>query len=255
MTRVAAGTVVFDVDAIAFDKDGTLVDLDAVWGPAGRAWVATAADGDDGMEAILADQLGLDLDTGHLVPGGMIAVGSVGQLYEATLAILIERSVETEKARSLAMAARSTAVMAADAQGQVPLGDVTGTLRRLQEAGLRLAVVSSDNRAAVDAAVMALGIRSLIDAVVAGDDGFDAKPAPDTLLEAARRLGRGAGADVVRRRLLGRCRSRSCRRDRGHRPGRRAHAGGPGSGDRGCARSRFTPGGVIFRPGPLRPEQ
>ena len=188
MTRVAAGTVVFDVDAIAFDKDGTLVDLDAVWGPAGRAWVATAADGDDGMEAILADQLGLDLDTGHLVPGGMIAVGSVGQLYEATLAILTERSVETEKARSLAMAARSTAVIAADAQGQVPLGDVTGTLRRLQEAGLRLAVVSSDNRAAVDAAVIALGIRSLIDAVVAGDDGFDAKPAPDTLLEAARRL-------------------------------------------------------------------
>ncbi|HEY6628184.1 MAG TPA: HAD family hydrolase [Acidimicrobiia bacterium] len=189
MTRVEAGSAIFEVDAIAFDKDGTLVDLDAVWGPAGRAWVATAAAGDDELEAILADRLGLDLVTGRLVPGGMIAVGSVNQIHEATLAILTEQGVEKEESQSLAKAARSTAVMAADAQGQVPLGDVAGTLMRLQEAGLRLAVVSSDNRAAVDAAILALGIRSLIDAVVAGDDGFDAKPAPDALLEAARRLG------------------------------------------------------------------
>jgi phosphoglycolate phosphatase len=189
VTLVEAGGAIFEVDAIAFDKDGTLVDLDAVWGPAGRAWVATAAAGDDDLEAILANRLGLDLDTGLLVPGGMIAVGSVGQLYEATLSILTEHGLDTEEAQRLALAARSTAIMAADAQGQVPLGDVSGTLRKLRAAGIRLAVVSSDNRGAVDAAILALGIRSLIDAVVAGDDGFDAKPAPDALLEAARRLG------------------------------------------------------------------
>ena len=32
----------FYVDAVAFDKVGTLIDLDAAWGPAAVAWVATA---------------------------------------------------------------------------------------------------------------------------------------------------------------------------------------------------------------------
>lgn len=188
MTQIEAGDAVFEVDAVAFDKDGTLVDLDAVWGPAGRAWVETAAAGDNDLIALLADRLGLDLDTGRLVPGGLIAVGSVGQLHQATLELLAERGVETDESERLAAAARSTAVMAADAQSQVPLGDVIGTFRRLETAGVRLAIVSSDNRSAVDAAVLALGIDAMVDAVVSGDEGLEPKPAPDSLLEAARRL-------------------------------------------------------------------
>jgi phosphoglycolate phosphatase len=189
VTRVEAGDFVFEVDAIAFDKDGTLVDLDAVWGPAGRAWVETAAAGDNDLLEVLADRLGLDLDTGRLVAGGMIAVDSVGQLHDATFDLLVEHGLKDDEARRRAAAARSTAILAADAQGQVPLGDVAGTFRRLHETGLRLAIVSSDNRVAVDAAVLALGIGQLVDAVVAGDDGLAPKPAPDALLEAARRLG------------------------------------------------------------------
>ena len=77
--------MVFDVDAVAFDKDGTLIDLDAAWGPAALAWVMTAASGDQVLEEKLAAGLGLDLATGHLVEGGLFAVGTVGQLYEATL--------------------------------------------------------------------------------------------------------------------------------------------------------------------------
>ena len=78
----------FDVDAVAFDKDGTLIDLDAAWGPAAHAWVVTAASGDLELERILADDLGLDLATGHLVEGGLFAVGTVGQLYDTTLEAL-----------------------------------------------------------------------------------------------------------------------------------------------------------------------
>jgi phosphoglycolate phosphatase len=69
------------------------------------------------------------------------------------------------------------------------LGDVTGTFRSLHEAGLQLAIVSSDDRSTVDSAIEALSIGSLLGALVTGDEGLDAKPAPDMLFEAARRLG------------------------------------------------------------------
>ena len=40
----------------------------------------------------------------------------------------------------------------------VALGDVAGTFRSLQEAGLRLAIVSSDDRSAIDSAIDALSV-------------------------------------------------------------------------------------------------
>jgi len=187
--RVEAGGVVFEVEAVAFDKDGTLIDLDAAWGPAARAWVETAAARHVRLRQDLAAQLGLDLDTGRLVTGGTFAVGTVGQLYETTLAVLSDHGVDGAEAQRAAAAARATSAIAGEAGNLVPLGDVAGTFRALNEAGARLAIVSSDDRTAIDAAVVALGIGSLLDAVVSGDEGFDPKPAPDVLTEAARRMG------------------------------------------------------------------
>jgi HAD superfamily hydrolase (TIGR01549 family) len=59
----------------------------------------------------------------------------------------------------------------------------------LDRAGVRLAIVSSDDRSAIDAAIDALGVEALVGAVVSGDQGLSPKPAPDALLEAAAILG------------------------------------------------------------------
>jgi len=187
VAKVTADDVMFNVDAVAFDKDGTLIDLDAAWGPAALAWVMTAASGDPALEETLASQLGLDLATGHLVIGGLFAVGTVGQLYEATLRALTEAG-DTD-ARASSDHAREMSALAGEKGNLVALGDVAGTFRSLQEAGLRVAIVSSDDRSAIDSAIEALGVGSLLDVVVAGDEGLDAKPAPAALHEAARRLG------------------------------------------------------------------
>jgi HAD superfamily hydrolase (TIGR01509 family) len=186
---VRAGSTVFEVEGVAFDKDGTLIDLDAAWGPAARAWVETAATGDVGLMEDLAGALGLDLETGHLMIGGIFAVGTVHQLYEKTLAVLSGHGVDDVESESAASAARTTSAIAGEAGNLVPLGDVAGTFRVLHAAGVQLAIVSSDNRNAIDAAIEALGIASLLDAVVSGDEGLAPKPAPDALSEAARRMG------------------------------------------------------------------
>ena len=64
--------------------------------------------------------------------------------------------------------ARRASAEAGEKGNLVALGDVVGTMRRLAEAGCRLAVVSSDDRSAIDSAIDALGIGSMLGAVVAG---------------------------------------------------------------------------------------
>jgi phosphoglycolate phosphatase-like HAD superfamily hydrolase len=187
MARLTAGGLDFDVDAVAFDKDGTLIDLDAAWGPAARTWVETAAGGDAGLMAVLAARLGLDLDQVHLVAGGLFAVGTVDQLQETTLDVLIEHGVPDGAAT--AAAARRASALAGEKGHLVALGDVSGALWLLSEAKVRLAIVSSDDRSAIEAAVEALGIGDLVEAIVSGDQGLAPKPAPDALLVAAGILG------------------------------------------------------------------
>lgn len=187
MPAVVVGGVRFDVDAIAFDKDGTLIDLDAAWGPAARAWVETASAGDAGLMADLASRMGLDLDEDHLVSGGLFAVGTVGQLYEATLEVLAEHGVTD--GRTIADTARHSSALAGERGNLVALGEVSGTMGALDAAGVKLAIVSSDDRSAIDAAIEALEVETLIGAIISGDQGLDPKPAPDALLEASALLG------------------------------------------------------------------
>jgi phosphoglycolate phosphatase len=184
---VAADGVTFEVDAVAFDKDGTLLDLDAAWGPAARAWVESAAAGDAGLMDALAGRMGLDMDRDHLVSGGLFAVGTVGQLYETTLEVLAEHGIA--EGVPIADAARHTSALAGEKGNLVALGDVSGTMGALDRAGVKLAIVSSDDRSAIDAAIEALEVGALIGAVVSGDQGLEPKPAPDALLEAAAVLG------------------------------------------------------------------
>lgn len=189
MTQIEAGDAAFDVAAIAFDKDGTLIDLDAAWGPAALRWVEIASGGEPTLMGDLATGLGLDLDTGRLVTGGIFAVGTVAQLHEKTLAILSSHGLAGEPAATRADQARATSALAGAEPNLVPLGEIGATFQSLSQAGLRLAIVSSDDRSAVDAAITALGVAALVDAVVSGDEDLDPKPAPDALLLAAVRLG------------------------------------------------------------------
>jgi alpha,alpha-trehalose phosphorylase len=97
-------------------------------------------------------------------------------------------------------AAKQALVARALARGDVEAfpGSVAW-LRRLRRAGVRTAVVSSSENCAQ--VLAAAGIADLFDArvdgVTAREHGITGKPAPDTFLEAARRLGVEPGRAVV----------------------------------------------------------
>ena len=78
------------------------------------------------------------------------------------------------------------------ARYEVDLPVVPGAVeavRRLAEAGFRLAVASSSNRELIDAVLRRLGLTELFEVTVSSEEVARGKPAPDVYLEAARRLG------------------------------------------------------------------
>ena len=78
MPTYIAGDVRFAADAIVFDKDGTLTDLDAAWVPRGARWVAEIERRTDPAVArAVAEAIGLDLNAGTAVAGGPVSGRSV----------------------------------------------------------------------------------------------------------------------------------------------------------------------------------
>jgi len=67
-------------------------------------------------------------------------------------------------------------------------------VRRLDAAGLALAVASSSNRPLIDAVLGTLGLGEAFAATVSSEEVARGKPSPDVYLEAARRLGVAPGS-------------------------------------------------------------
>ena len=78
-----------------------------------------------------------------------------------------------------------------------PFTAVPDLLRRLRDAGLKIAVASSAKQAELDVYLEVAGIADLIDANTCSDDVGDSKPDPDIFEAALEKLGVAAGEAMV----------------------------------------------------------
>jgi phosphoglycolate phosphatase len=204
MPLVQFGDLQFDVDLVAFDKDGTLIQFEPMWGRLAEAWVAALTRCFDGQASgDLAHELyrswGFDPLQRRTAPQSPLAIATTGQIQTIAASVLYRHGVPWPEALDRTrLALRQVAVDLPLADLVHPAGDVARLLERLQAAGTRVAVVTTDHRAETEETLHILGIDHLVDRVVCGDDGLTSKPAPDTLLDAFRCLGaRPARAAVV----------------------------------------------------------
>ena len=72
---------------------------------------------------------------------------------------------------------------------QTPPLEPVAAVARCYAGRLPMAVVSGSNRANVERALQAAGLRELFSVILTADEGLPPKPAPDLFLEAARRMG------------------------------------------------------------------
>ena len=175
------------IDLVIFDKDGTLIEFDAMWGGwalglAADLKQATGAAIDSG----LLEMLGVDPATGQILPGGGLAATSMARLRERTRQLLVAAGLTRQAADRIlegAWHAPDPVVLAR------PLADLAGLFHHLRAPGRRIAVATSDDRDPTQRTLAALGLTGEIDALVCADDGVAAKPAPDMVLYVCDRLG------------------------------------------------------------------
>ena len=169
------------IEAMAFDKDGTLLDFQATWGGWAVDLVQRMAAGDAAVQGAIADALALDMANRSVRPGSVVIAGTARDIALKLAGIdglpdvgnladyLIEQSLEVTA---------------------VPLVPLVPFFNDLRSRGLALGVVTNDAHAAMQGQLAALDIAHLFDFVAGYDSGFGAKPDPDPCLAFAAHVGK-----------------------------------------------------------------
>ncbi len=167
------------IEAVIFDKDGTLIDFHAMWGGWARELGAR-------LDATIRRPVSLDVfatigfdpSTGRVAARGPLATETMAGIEETVARVLRRWCPSISAARRATEAAWFAPDPAAEA---VPLTDLGTLFDDLRADGRRIAVVTTDDRAPTDATLRALGVRDRVEAMVCGDDGFAVKPEPDAV--------------------------------------------------------------------------
>ena len=122
--------------------------------------------------------IGFDPSSGRFPVGGPLAIGTMAEI-ESTIATVLRRWCPSVAAARRAV---EEAWFVPDPNTlAMPLTDLPALFTHIRGTGRRIAVVTTDDRTATDATLRHLGVRTFVDAMVCGDDGFAIKPAPDAI--------------------------------------------------------------------------
>lgn len=175
------------IQAIIFDKDGTLIDFEAMWGD----WIVTLAqhlEAAAGMPvtAQFFAAVGFDAATGAIAPGGPLAVSTMDGIRDLAHHVLREAGLSAASAQAAVKAGWYIPDPVALAK---PLADLPALFGALRARGLRIAIATTDDRAPTEATLSALGVAHFVDGVACGDDGHPIKPAPDAIIKLCAQFG------------------------------------------------------------------
>lgn len=161
------------VQAILFDKDGTLFDFAATWEAWAEAFLLRAAAQDRARATALGAHIGFDLATRRFAPDSVVIAGTPGEVAEILLPHLPGQRLTT-----LLRLLNEEAEAAPQAQA-VPLAPLLDGLR---ERGLRLGVMTNDTESVARAHLGEAGVIDRFDFIAGFDSGHGAKPSPAPLL-------------------------------------------------------------------------
>ncbi|MEM6306953.1 MAG: HAD family hydrolase [Pseudomonadota bacterium] len=161
-----------NIQAILFDKDGTLFDFQATWGVwAGRVLRGFAGD-DTALLARLADAIDYDLVAECICPGSIVVAGTPFEIAQV-LASHVGKSEQDILGFLDDQAALAP-------QAVVP--GMADALAQLQAMGHRLAVMTNDSERAAKAHLTAADLGDYFDLIIGSDSGRGWKPDPDPIL-------------------------------------------------------------------------
>jgi phosphoglycolate phosphatase len=185
----------FAPELIVFDKDGTLIDFQAMW----AGWVTELAQQLETAAGVpitnqLFKAIGFEPGTEWIDPDGELAVTPMAGLHALTSGVLRTVGLSPQAAKAVMAIVWHLPDPIALAR---PLTDLALLFSTLRLHGVKIAVATSDNHAATETMLAALGIASLVDAVICADDGVPVKPATDMVLTVCDQLNVPCAKTVV----------------------------------------------------------
>jgi phosphoglycolate phosphatase len=168
---------------LLFDKDGTLIDFDLTWGPAGYAVITQLANGRQDVFDRLIEASDYCVatqrfrPTSHIVAGSSAEYGSiwqniVGHPDLAEFRVLMDRLFKDAARQSLA-----------------PIGDPLNILSGLKTSGYKIGIATNDSEYGAHEQAKALGLMPILDFIAGYDSGFGGKPDPGMVHGFARHCG------------------------------------------------------------------
>jgi phosphoglycolate phosphatase len=168
------------IDFVVFDKDGTLIDFNAMWG----GWTLELGRRLDGatrrpVSGDVFAAIGFDPAGERVLAGAPLAVGTMAEIREIVAAVVRRWCPSVAAARRAVEAAWFEPDPVALAQ---PLGDLRGLFAAVRSSGRVIAVATTDDREPTEATLRGLRVREFVAAIACGDDGVGVKPDPSMLL-------------------------------------------------------------------------
>ncbi len=172
---------------VIFDKDGTLIDFHNMWG----GWITELARRLEAASGLpisfqLFNSFGFDPVSSRVSPDGPLAAWSMAALSQLAVDILCDAGLGRDEAERVTACAWYSPDPVKLARSLANLPRLFGALSAND---VKIAVATSDDRAATEATLAGLGIARYVNAVIAADEGLPTKPAPDMVLHLCRRLG------------------------------------------------------------------
>jgi phosphoglycolate phosphatase len=176
----------FKAQAIIFDKDGTLIDFDAMWG----GWVIYLAEqlhlvsGLNVHEA-LCIAMGYDDENKKVLAHGKLAATPMHLLYRLTVEVmqsLGQNAEEAERTVEKGWCIPDPVILAKQ------FTDTRALFAELHSKGIKIGIATTDDRTPTQAMIEAFDIEEYISTMVCADDGIKAKPAPDMVLAICERM-------------------------------------------------------------------
>lgn len=162
------------VDAIIFDKDGTLFDFQRTWGEWAADLLMDLGRGDPVLTDRLGAAVGFDTRSRRFEPGSPVIAGTPEEVVDLLLPVL-----GADVSRSALVARMNESASAAPLQPVTRLGE---TLAELSGRRLALGVVTNDAEAPARIHLARSGILEFFRFVAGYDSGFGAKPDAGPLL-------------------------------------------------------------------------
>jgi HAD superfamily hydrolase (TIGR01549 family) len=176
----------FKAQAIIFDKDGTLIDFDAMWG----GWVVYLAEqlhlisGLNVHEALCV-AMGYDDKNKKVLAHGKLAATPMHLLYHLTIEVMQSLGLSAEEAERIVekgWCIPDPVILAKQ------FTDTRALFSQLHGKGIKIGIATTDDRAPTQAMIEAFDIEEYITTMVCADDGIKAKPAPDMVLAICNRM-------------------------------------------------------------------